>query len=192
MAELSREVPILSFEQQLSAEDYAQSTLMYENTLYPFRRFWVRAGLCICAAVLAASTIPWYLSRFATGFVPACAVVFFLALALFFWREQPRRRLHSAVLQFCNSRILRLPSKITVYKSGIELENEVETLSEYWTDFSGCVEGQHFYVLWGGMSRPLLILKKGSLSPEEEKSLSAHLRNTFAGRCRLENGGRFQ
>lgn len=192
MAEISREVPILSFEQQLSAEDYAKSALMYENTLFPFRRFWVRAGFCICAAVLAASTIPWYLSRFATAFVPACFIVFFLALALFFWREQPRRRLHSTVLQFCNSRILRLPGKITIYQSGIILENEVETLSEYWTDFSGCVEGQEYYVLWGGISRPLLILKKSPLSQEEEQILSAHLRGTFAGRCRLENGGRFR
>lgn len=192
MAELSREVPILSFEQQLSAEDYAQSALMYDNTLFPFRRIWVRAGLCICAATLTASTIPWYLSQFATAFVPAFAVVFFLALALFFWRELPRRRLHNAVLRFCNSRILRLPGKITIYKSGIVLENEVETLSEYWTDFSGCVVGQEYYVLWGGMSRPLLIIKKSPLSPEEEKILSAHLRNTYAGRCRLENGGRFR
>ncbi|WP_283609715.1 YcxB family protein [Faecalispora anaeroviscerum] len=192
MAELSREAPVLVLEQQLSAEDYAQAALLYENTLFPFRRYWVRAGVCICAAVLVASMIPWYLSRFSTAFVPACGVVFFLALALYFWREQPRRRLHGAVLQFCGNSLLRLPGKISIYQNGIVLENDVETLSEFWTDFSGCVEGHAYYVLWGGISRPLLILKKSALSPEQAERLSAHLRNTFARRCRLANGGRFR
>ena len=192
MAELSREVPVLVLEQQLSAEDYAQAALLYENTLFPFRRYWVRAGICICVAVLVASAIPWYLSQFATAVVPICAVVFFLALALYFWREQPRRRLHGSVLQFCSSRLLRLPGKISVYQNGIVLENDAETLSEFWTDFSGCVEGHAYYVLWGGISRPLLILKKSVLSSEQKERLSAHLRSTFAGRCRLANGGRFR
>ena len=185
MAELSREAPVLVLEQQLSAEDYAQAALLYENTLFPFRRYWVRAGICVCAAVLVASAIPWYLSQFATAVVPICAVVFFLALALYFWRDQPRRRLHGAVL-------LCLPGKISVYQNGIVLENDAETLSEFWTDFSGCVEGHAYYVLWGGISRPLLILKKSVLSSEQKERLSAHLRSTFAGRCRLANGGRFR
>lgn len=192
MAELSREAPVMVLEQQLSAEDYAHAALLYENTLFPFRRYWVRAGVCICVAVLVASAIPWYLSQFATAFVPACAILFFLALALYFWREQPRRRLHGAVLQFCSSNLLRLPGKISVYQNGIVLENDAETLSEFWTDFSGCIEGHAYYVLWGGISRPLLILKKSALPPEQAEQLGAHLKNTFAGRWRLANNGRFQ
>lgn len=190
MAELSRGEPIAVLEQQLTAEEYAQAALQCENVLFPLHRTSVSAGACLCAAVLVASLIPWYSLQFATVFLPVSGIVFFLVLALYFWREQPRRRRRNALVRFGSSRLLGLPGRVTVFRDGMQLENSNETWGEFWTDFSGCVQLPDYIVLWGGISRPLLILKKNALPQEQMQLLCTHLKNEFADRCRCENGGR--
>lgn len=190
MAELSRGEPVAVLEQQLTAREYAQASLQCENVLFPLQRTGVSTGACLCAALLVASMIPWYSLRFATVFLPAAGILFFLALALYFWREQPRRRLQKALARFGSSQLLGLPGRVIVFRDGVRLENSNETWGEFWTDFSGCVELPEYVVLWGGISRPLLILKKNALPQEQMQRLCAHLKNEFAGRSRCENGGR--
>lgn len=184
LAGFYEEEPVQVLEQQLNAEEYATARLVYDYSALPIRNPRVRAGLCACAALLAGSLIPWYATRFATVYVPVACVLLFLALALFFVREQPRQHRQQATALFQSSRLFPLPSVLSVYRDRLQLKNEHEALTEFWTDYAGCVENSAFYILGGGISRQLVVIKKNGLLPGQEAALTQHFANAFAGRYR--------
>lgn len=184
MAGFYEEEPVQVLEQQLSAEDFEDAFLLYDYSASPIRSPQVRAGLCVCGALLAGSLIPWYAARFATVYVPVACIVLFLALALFFIREQPRQHRHQARRLYQSSRLFGVPSVVSVYRDRLMLKNEYEALTEFWTDYAGCVENSAYYVLGGGISRQLLVLKKSDLEQRQEEALTLHFVNAFAGRYR--------
>ena len=186
MADLFQEQQGLTFQQQLGAEEYSDACLLYEYSLSPLRRPQVRSGISLCAAILLGSLIPWYSVRYATVYFPVTGILVFLSLALYFWREQPRRHRQNALDLYSSNRMLGLSMEISIYRDHFLLKNDYESWKEFWTDFSGCVEDPEYYVLWGGISRPLLVLKKSSLTSQQEEQLTLHFSNTFVGRYRCE------
>lgn len=178
------EEPVQVLEQQLTAEDFEHAVLLYDYSASPIRSPQVRAGLCACMALLVGSLIPWYAARFATVYVPIAGILLFLALALFFVRELPRQHRQRARQLYQSSRLFGVPSTVSVYRDRLMLENEYETLTEFWTDYAGCVENSAYYVLGGGISRQLLILKKSELEQRQIEELTIHFESAFAGRYR--------
>ena len=176
--------PVQKLEQQLTQPDFETAFLSYEHSISPLHRPAVRAGICVTAAVLFGSMIPWYAARFATVWFPLCGILLTLALAVYFCREQPKAVRRWAGNLFRSNRMLSLPCSVAVYRDSVAVKNEYETLTLYWTDYGACLEIGQYVILSGGLSRNFLILKKQGLTGEQQAALSAHFRNTFAARYR--------
>lgn len=174
--------PIEVAEQTVSADDYASAYYAAQSTFSLLNRREVRAGICLTLAIVCASVIPVYRARFSTFIGPLCGIIALLGLATVFFFAQPNdiknwaRRLYKA-----NS-LLALPQKISVYRDSIVAESDRERLTEYWTDFSRCVETAEAFVLVDGRERYLLILKKEGLGAQRSEKLSVHFADAFASR----------
>lgn len=177
--------PVESFGQRLEPAEFARAWLLNEQTLSPLHRPQVKAGLCLTAAALLASMLPWYAARYATILVPVCGVVLALTLTFYFYREQPKILRKWAENVFHSNRLLALPATVGVYRDGLTVESERETLSAYWTDFNRCLETPEFFILSGAPDRAVLVLKKRELDTPRRAALSAFFADTFAGRYRI-------
>ena len=176
--------PIEVVEQTMSEQEYAREYRAAGEILSPFRRRGVKAGLCLSAALIIASVIPFYRTKFSTVFVPVCGVVLCIAFAALFYFYQPAEIERWAAELFRSNALLSLPQKISIYRDSVVVKSERERILEYWTDFAGCLEKKNAFVLAGGRERPLLIIKKQGLSPEQIRRLSEHFSETFALRYR--------
>lgn len=176
------EKPIEVLEQTVSAEEYAEAYYTAESSASLISRREIRAGLCVTLAVLCASSIPIYRTRFSTFFGPVCGILAFLGLAAVFFFLQPSDIRDWAKRVFQSNRLLALPQKISVYRDSIVLESDKECFTEYWTDFVRCTETPTLFALIGGRERSLLIVKKEGLSPEQTERISTCLFNAFAAR----------
>lgn len=174
--------PIEAVEQTVSAADYASAYYWVQSSFSLLHRREVRAGICLTLAVIVGSMIPLYSSRFLTLWGPFCAIIILLASAANFFFVQPITIRNWAEELYDSNALLALPQKITVYRDSVIAENGREQFSQYWTDFSGCVETKEAFVIHGSSERNLLILKKDGLSPEQKSRLSAHFADTFASR----------
>ncbi|HEX3025989.1 MAG TPA: YcxB family protein [Clostridia bacterium] len=176
--------PIETVEQIISEQDYADAYYAAHSSSALLHRRDVQAGICLSLAVLCASVIPLYRARFSTFWGPVCGILAFLALAAVFFFLKPQDTKNWARRLYRSNALMALPQKVTVYRDSIVLENGRERFSEYWTDFSGCVETKDAFILTGGRERLLLLIKKKGLSPERQNMLSAHFADAFAYRFR--------
>lgn len=176
--------PVERFGQKLESAEFTRAWLQNEQSLSPLHHPQVRAGLCLTAAALLASMLPWYAARYATILVPVCGVVLMLTLTFYFFREQPKILKKWAENVFQSNRLLSLAAQIAVYRDGLTAESERETLAAYWTDFARCLETPEFFILSGAPDRALLVLKKRELDAPRRAALSAFFADTFAGKYR--------
>lgn len=176
--------PVEAIEQTVSAADYASAYYSVQSSLSLMHKREVKAGICVTLAVITGTVIPVYYARFLTFWGPFCGIFIFLALAAIFFFVQPNDIKSWAEELYRSNPLLSLPQKVTVYRDSLVVENEYEQFTEYWTDFSGCIETRDAFVLNGGRERNLLVLKKSGLSEEQKNRLSAHFSDTFASHYR--------
>lgn len=165
--------------QTLTAKDFSAAAAAVKYFAGPMRRRSIRAAICLTAAVLAASTIPASLNFFHTAWVPVCVAAVLIVLAALVWFCQPGVDARKAEEWFGSCPLAALPSKVTVLRDRIIVESECEHVTEYWTDFSICVETKDLIAAAVGPERGLLVVKKQGLSEEEAKRLSGLFRYAF-------------
>lgn len=172
--------PIEEICQTISKDEYKEAFYIGDSAVSPMHTKWVKTGICLSAAIIVGSLLPIYRNNFITFWVPSCAFVIFLLLALYFYYIQPKEIKKWGEKIYITSAFLPLPQKIKIYRDSVVLENEYEKILEYWTDFAKCVETNSFYILTGGRERSLLIIKKNGLTPEQNQNISKHFSNEFA------------
>jgi hypothetical protein len=174
--------PVEVLEQTVSAADFASAYYAAHSTASLVNRKEVRAGFCVTLAILCGSIIPLYSTRFSTFFGPVCGILAFLGLAAVFFFAQPADIKNWAEKVYASNRLLALPQKIGIYRDSIVAESERERFTEYWTDFSRCIETREAFVLAGGQERHLMIIKKDGLDAQREARLSSRFADAFASR----------
>lgn len=174
--------PVEVVEQTVSAADFASAYYAAQSTASLMNRREVRAGLCVTLAILCASMIPLYSTRFSTFFGPVCGILALLGLAAVFFFAQPNDIKSWAERIYASNRLLALPQKISIYRDSIVAEGERERFTEYWTDFSRCIETREAFVLTGGRERYLMIVKKDGLDAQRSERVSLHFADAFASR----------
>ena len=174
--------PIEVVEQNISAADYASAYYWVQSSFSLMHKREIKAGICLTLAVITGSIIPGYLARFSTFWGPVCVILILLGVAVVFFFVQPNDIKNWAAELYRSNSLLELPQKIDIYRDSVIMQNEREKFTQYWTDFSGCVETKDAFVIHGGRERNLLIVKKYGLSEEQKSKLSAHFADTFASR----------
>lgn len=174
--------PIEVIGQTVGEDDYAAAVNAAQSTASPWNRREVRAALCVTLAVVCASVIPLYRVRFSTFLGPVCGILAFLGLAAVFFFWEPKDTADGARKIYRSNALMALPQKVSVYRDSIVTESSRERFTEYWTDFSRCVETKSAFVLVGGRERDLLLVKKAGLDPKRQAALAAHFADAFASR----------
>ncbi|MDF1494725.1 YcxB family protein [Caproiciproducens sp. CPB-2] len=174
--------PVDTVEQTVGPDEYAAAYYTAQSAVSPIHTKWVRAGICLSAAIVIASFIPFYRARFFTCWGPACGIVLALALAFLFFFIQPDDTRKWAAELYRSNRLLALPQKIEIFRDSVVIQSSCEKMLEYWTDFSKCIETPSAFVVTGGRERDLLIIKKQGLTNEQIEKISAHLAGAFASR----------
>lgn len=174
--------PVAVLEQSLTAAEYGKAYYAAQSTVSLFHRKEVSSGVCLTVTVAAGALIPLFyrVPGLLSTLIAVCAVGLGFAALLFFVQPNDTRSWGGALYR--SNALLELPQEISVYRDSVVVKSERETLREYWTDFSRCVETEDAFILVGGWERWLLTLKKDGLSPEEKEALSAHFRDAFARR----------
>lgn len=174
--------PVHTVEQMIGPEDYAAAYAAAQSAVSPMHKKWVKAGICASAAIVIASFIPFYRTKFSSCWAPACGIVLALALGFLFLFVQPGDIRRWAAELYRSNALLALPHKIELFRDSVVFENSCEKILEYWTDFAKCIETPSAFVLTGGRERELLIIKKQGLTNEQREKISAHLAGAFASR----------
>lgn len=169
--------------QTLTVKDFSAAAAAVKYFASPMRRRSMRAAICLTVAALAASLIPASLNFFRTAWVPVIVAVAAAAAAVVIWIWQPVLEARKAETWFRSCPLMALPSKVTVLQDRVIVESERERITEFWTDFSVCVETKDLIAAAVGQERGMLIVKKQGLPKEEAEQLSARFRHVFEGRC---------
>lgn len=173
---------IAVLEQTVSEDEYAAAYYAAQSSASLWNRREIRAALCVTLAVVCASAIPVYRTRFSTLFGPVGGILLFLALAAVFFFVQPGVIIDQAKRSYSSNRLLALPQKVSVYRDSIVAVSEKERFTEYWTDFSRCLETKTAFVLIGGRERALMTVQKEGLDGKLQEQLSGHFSGAFASR----------
>ena len=182
------ETAVGSLEFQLSCEEYQDAWMEREQLSSPLRRPAVRAGLCLTAALLSISAIPWYSQLFPNIWAPLALTGVFCLAALFFALVLPRNSRVWAAKIYHSNQLLACQQSVVIYRDSMTCKNQYENYKEYWTDFSKCLETDRFFLLSGGVQREFLVLPKKDCSAELEQLLSSHFQNTFVARYHRVKG----
>lgn len=180
MAEKEQEAVCL--EQTLSEEEFARARRTMEHCASPWRRRTVRAGICMTAALAAASFLPLYVRHFASAVFPLLFICALVVAAAAFFFLQPLSENRRARRAYRSCGLMALPVQIRAGRDRAEWKNRYESCTEYWTDFAFCTETPTLFVAAGGRRGGMLAMKKSGLGEDERKRLSRLLSNTFAGR----------
>ena len=180
--------PILTIKQSLKKEEFREAYLLQEKGFSPFHRPKVKAGICLTAALIIGSSLPFCSRWFSTIFAPVCGILTCLFLACFFVFIQPNFMRNWAEKVFESNRFLKLETSISIYRDSAVMENEWERFTEYWVHFEKCLESDRLYVLIGGINKSLLVLSKAEMTDFQRQQLTAHFKNTFATRYRKVAG----
>lgn len=173
---------IESMEQEITAQEYAEAFYAAQDSLSLMHKKEIKAGLCVSAAIIIGSFIPFYRTHFISFWLPAGGITIALLLAFLFYFVQPKDIKRWAVKLYEHNLLLSLPEKITVYRDCVIVQNSYEEILEYWTDFWKCIETKSFFAAIGGRERKLLIMKKQGLTNQQIEKLSAHFEDAFASR----------
>lgn len=177
----------VTVKQTLTEQDYAAASAAVGYFAAPMRRRTVRAALCLTVSALTASVIPACGGYSAARVVGAIAILC-AAAAIAVWFGQPVADRRRAGRWFRSCPLAALPAEVTVSGDRAVVKSECERMTEYWTDFSVCVETDELIAAAGGRERFLLIVKKSGLSKEEAGRLSGLFRYAFDGRWYRMNG----
>ena len=120
----------------------------------------VQAGLCLTGAAVCASMIPTWLAYFFSCLAPAGAACFFLVLAGLFGFVIPSAAKSRGAALFASNQTLSLPYTVSFFPDRFLLENERESILEYWTDVELSLENKQYYVFKGNLEKPLVVIPK--------------------------------
>lgn len=174
--------PIEKLSVTINSKDFQNAYILAEQFISPLHHREVKAGFCLTIAALIGSSIPCYAIHYASYWIPIGAIAVMLALAVFFYVQQPRIIKKWAAQVYDSNRLLGFTNTIIFYRDCVTIENEYEKILEYWTDFDKCLENPNYYVLTSGVNRSMFVIKKQDLSAEQLAAVSVHLENTFANR----------
>ena len=168
--------------QTLTERDYAEATAAVRFFAAPMRRRSIRAAACLTAAALAAACLPLAKKSQSVQAVIAVVAALGAAAAVLVFFLQPVWEKRDAGKWFRSCSPAALPGTATVFPDRGVMKNGCERMTEYWTDFSVCVETDRLIAAAGGRERFLFVVKKEGLPPEEAERLSALMRYAFDGR----------
>lgn len=168
--------------QTVTAEDYAEASAAVAFFAAPMKRRTVRTLICVTAAAVAASFLPLCAGRVTARNAVAVLAVLCVAAGVAVWFLQPVFEKRRAVRWFRSCPLAALPAEVTLTRESAVTVTECERLTEYWTDFSVCVETDRIIAAAGGRERFLLVLKKDGLEPEQKEKLSGLMHYVFDGR----------
>lgn len=174
--------PAVETEQTLTAEDFIEAAAAAEYFAHPMRRRSVRAAVCLTAAAISASLVSACGRHPELRPLPIWAAAILLLLAAVFFFGQPKARARRVLAWLGTCPLAGLPAKVAVRADCVALESRCEKMTEYFTDFSLCVETDRLVAAVGGRERNLLVVKKEGLPPERAKALSGLFRYGFDGR----------
>lgn len=172
----------VTVKQALTAKDYAEASAAVKYFAVPMRRRSVRAAICFTAAALAASFLPVCGSNVSARNAVAAAAVLCAAACAVVWFAQPGSEKRRAEQWFRLCPLAALPAEVTVSHECAVSVSECERMTEYWTDFSICVETDELIAAAGGRERFLFVVKKNGLPEKEAKKLSDLMRGAFDNR----------
>ena len=168
--------------QTVTAEDYAEASAAVAFFTAPMKRRTVRTLICVTAAAVAASFLPLCGGRVTARNAVIILAILGVVAGVAVWFLQPVFEKRRAVRWFRSCPLAALPAEVTLTRQSAVTVTECERLTEYWTDFSVCVETDRLIVAAGGRERFLLVLKKDGLEPEQKEKLSGLMRYVFDGR----------
>lgn len=185
-----KEQPI-TMEQTLDEKDYVAAEAVLKYFSNPMSRRSVHAAMCLTGAVIAASLVHAFQSTFSSlVWIPILLFTVFSAAAVLVWFLQPKSEARCVRHWFRSCPLAALPTEIAIFHDRVTMESKCETITEYWTDFSICVETDDFIAAAGGRERFLFAVKKNELSEDTKKQLSALFYSAFEGRWyRLKRKG---
>jgi hypothetical protein len=176
-----KEKPV-AVKQMLAERDYAEATAAVRYFAAPMRRRSIRAAVLLTVAAIAAASLPACAGHSSARNVILAVAIFFTAAAASVWFLQPGKEKRDAGRWFHSCPPAALPQTATVFSDHVVVESECEHITEYWTDFSVCVETERLIAAAGGRQRFLFLVKKEGLPPEEAEHLSNLMRYAFDGR----------
>ena len=169
-------IPALSFDRLSAGRDsFSNAYLIARSTVAPIHLPIIKAGICLSLAILSASVLPLYITFFSGFVMPVIAVSFFVLLSLFFAIVWPGIIKGRGAKIFDSNQMLSLPFSASFFKSFFEIENEKETIREYWTEIDRSLETKNMFIILGGRQRPLVLIEKKHLSDEQQNTLSSFL-----------------
>ncbi len=169
-------IPALSFDRLSAGRDsFSNAYLIARSTVSPIHLPIIKAGICLSLAILSASVLPLYITFFSGFVMPVIAVSFFVLLSLFFAIVWPGIIKGRGAKIFDSNQMLSLPFSASFFKSFFEIENEKETIREYWTEIDRSLETKNMFIILGGRQRPLVLIEKKHLSDEQQNTLSSFL-----------------
>lgn len=156
----------VSVTQTLTEQDYGVAVAAVKYFAAPMRRRSIRAAVCLTVAALAAASVPLCgKNQSAKGILIAVAIVCAVA-ALVIWLIQPMTEKKSAVKWFRSCALAALQQTAVVSHDRAVIENECEHMTEYWTNFSICIETENLIAAAGGQERFLFVVKKAVCRPK--------------------------
>lgn len=175
---------ILSFQNQVQEEEFRQAWILWERTSgsLRYRRAKVLGALLLLAVI--AFLLPGYRARYATSFVPICAIALLFAFILFQMVVKRRMVEDEADRIYGSNRLLGQPEEITATREGFTVKSGYETVNGYWAEAAQCLETEEFFAITGGPERPLLILSKKQIPPERREEFGGKMKSIFAARYR--------
>ncbi len=176
--------------QTLTERDYGEAAAAARYFAVPLRRRSIRAALCLTAAALAGAAVPICGENRRARAAVVCAAAVFAAAALAVLLLQPVIEKNRTKKWFRSCPLAALPETVTVTRSCAVVESKCERTTEYWTDFTLCVETDGFIAAAGGRERFFLILKKTGLPQKEAERLSTIMRYAFDGRWYRKKHGK--
>ncbi len=179
MAEQKTFEPV-AVEEVLTEQDFIEAAKAVSYFAHPMSRRSIRMAMCFTGAVIMTAL------TFVCGkkwlWLPVTIAAIFLLSAIIIWFFQPEREKKHTQKWLSSCPLAVLPTGVIVFRDRVVLKSNCETITEYFTDFSLCVETEHLIAAAGGPERFLLIVKKDGMSAEKSERLSGLFRYAFGGR----------
>ncbi len=175
---------IAEFDSRLRIKEYAFAYRLYEL------KYGSEAGRGWKAAVFggAGAIVLYALAKeqFDFGRFPAASVIILICLYMltyYLFLVPKKARLYGEHI-YKSSRLLSKPQHCKIYRDFLEMENEYESIKRYYTEVTDCIETERAFILMGGVEKPLLVISKKQMSPQQQTAVSEHFQKEMTKRCR--------
>ncbi len=179
-----KELPIIEIQGKINRRDFQAGYFLAQKNVSALHLPKVQAGLCLTGAAVCASMIPTWLAYFFSCLAPAGAACFFLALAGLFGFVIPSAAKSRGAALFASNQTLSLPYTVSFFPDRFVLENERESILEYWTDVELSLENKQYYVFKGNLEKPLVVIPKHGLTEKEKQVITELLQHRLVSRYR--------